>query len=111
MAGLHLTPEILERSYELLRATRPFSAWRLPEADDVEFHVLRTRRVHGDCSREAGGFVVRISQAHSYLPSLLATMAHEMCHMRAVPDVSHGSAFKKLAAQVCKFHGFDPGSF
>jgi hypothetical protein len=44
-------------------------------------------------------------------------MAHEIIHLHQAlvgmesPCAEHNAAFNKLAAQVCKTHGFDPKSF
>jgi len=44
-------------------------------------------------------------------------MAHEMVHLHehhagmCREDVEHSTAFKRLADQVCKVHGFDPKLF
>jgi uncharacterized protein YbaP (TraB family) len=106
--GLHLTPAILEASYELLRVSLPFRRWGLPHADDVEFHVTRHKDRDGDCT-DGDTYTIRISaERHSTLARVLETMAHEMCHMR---DITHGSLFQRLAKQVCKHHGFDPKTF
>lgn len=114
---LHLSPEMLECAYELLRATRPFSGWRLPPADEVEFHIQRTRRQFADCEVVNGIPIIRVSATkHAQLGTLLATMAHEMIHLyefNTLPtkEVRHGASFNKHADRVCKIHGFDRGSF
>jgi len=106
--ALHITPDLLERTYELLRHTRPFRRWKLPEADDVEFHVTRHRDRFGDCT-DGDPYTIRISSTkHDTLATVLETMAHEMCHMR---DITHGKVFTRLAKQVCRHHGFDPKTF
>lgn len=116
MAGLHLTHENLAAAYELLRTTPPFRGWKLPHVDDVEFHVMRTRNCYGDCSHNGKGFVLRISQTRQRsLGTLLATMAHEMCHIRqmklAKTEAYHGATFQRLADRVCGYHQFDRGAF
>ena len=114
---LHLTPEMLEAAYELLRTTPPFKRWRLPPAEEVEFHVTKHLDLRGDCVDAGHAHVIRISgNCHGSLQKLLETMAHEMCHVRQAindPDdrAHHGSVFKKYAAQVCRVHGFDPKAF
>jgi predicted SprT family Zn-dependent metalloprotease len=114
---IHLTPSMLEASYELLRTTPPFKRWKLPEADDVEFHVTKHRDRQADCTSYVDmRVVIRISTTfHGRVAALLETMAHEMCHIhqrRLSPgEREHGAAFKRLAAQVCRHHGFDPKTF
>jgi uncharacterized protein (DUF885 family) len=124
---MHLTPAILESAYTYLRATPPFKNWKLPESDAVEFRVIATRRnkktngiLYGDfnlCAGRDGLPVIRIScTAHKRLLSVQETMAHEMVHMHQrqtdqKATSMHGPKFKRLAAQVCKQHGFDPKTF
>ena len=93
--------------------------WGLPEADAIRFEVIANRRVFGeynyDCAK--GLHIIRISQLrHTQLQTILMTMAHEMIHLREQQqgrrwDVQHGRAFCRMAAQVCKIHGFDLGAF
>lgn len=115
--ALHLTPELLERSYDLLRATPPFKRWRLPPGDEVEFHVTRSPARAGDCEGYGDIPVVRLSAAlHATLPAVLMTMAHEMCHLylaRAHPDdrAHHGWRFRRAAKLVCRHHTFDEKAF
>lgn len=108
---------MLEASYELLRTTPPFRGWKLPHADDVAFSVIRAKDRFADYECEDGTHHIRVSQAKQrQLGTLLATMAHEMVHLRlkltrADNGAEHGAAFHKLADQVCKFHGWDRGAF
>lgn len=116
---LHSTPEMLEAAYELLRATPPFKRWKLPASDDVEFHVTRIPGCYGylHCNVTTKTYIIKISHEHiPHVTKMLATMAHEMCHMRQhllEPNrpVAHGPKFKRLAAQVCRHHGFDAATF
>lgn len=114
---MHLTPATLEAAYELLRATPPFKGWRMPEADEVEFVVSRTAAL-GSAGRTAGGqrYIAISGARHAHLATLLPTMAHEMVHLHdqstgGRDDVEHGATFRRLAAQVCRHHGFDPKWF
>lgn len=124
--ALHLTPAMLECAYELLRATPPFKGWRLPEADDVEFHATHVKSDRwSDFShwyddrgkKPRGKWVIRIDPRGCHqIGTLLVLLAHEMVHLyQAVRggrlDVEHGADFRRLAKQVCARHGFDLGSF
>lgn len=118
---LTVTPALIRACYAALRETLPFRRWKLPEANDVTFATLRTRNMLGDYtfdSSAARPHTIRASGAkHSRMETLLATIGHEMCHMRL--EVSgckergeHGPAFKRLAALCCKHHPmFDPVTF
>jgi hypothetical protein len=115
--SLRLTPEMLEAAYEILRMTLPFKRWKLPHADDVEFHVTRHRDRRGDCVDAGHAHIVRISSIEIVsLNDLIETMAHEMVHiqqdrMSSNEKFPHGPLFKRLAKQVCRHHGFEEVDF
>lgn len=117
---LHLTPDMLEHAYELLRVTPPFKSWKLPPGDDVAFCVVRMRKHQdqADWTHDGTRHVIRINaKKHGTLNSLLMTLAHEMCHMREYElgfrrvDVMHGELYYQLADAVCRHHTFDKGQF
>lgn len=112
---LVLTPTTLEKAYEYLRATQPFARWRLPVGGDVVFKVIRTPHEHGWYKMKNGRHIIAASHgAVGHTLTLMASMAHEMCHMREClmgKQPNHGAAFRKMSKQVCKFHGFDPKLF
>ena len=114
---MHLTPAMLHAGYEYLRTTPPFRAWKLPDADDVEFHVMRRTDRTADCETDLPGRppIIRVSAALvGWTASLMAAIAHEMVHIhldRKKVRSAHGWQFKRLAAQVCRHHGFDPKLF
>jgi len=113
--ALRLTPEMLRAAYEYVRTTEPFCEWNLPDADDVKFKVIKSRRVYGDCTRIGDGeYRIRVSAALiGTTHTLMTTMAHEMIHVHeehsgmARANVMHGKAFRKLAEEVCKIHELD----
>lgn len=101
-------------AYELLRTQKPFLGWRLPNPGDVEFQVIGGRDRFGDCD----GDTIRISRAHhGHLPTLLATVAHEMIHLHQMrnkletANTQHNADWHRRAKRVCRLHGFDPRSF
>lgn len=114
---LHLTPAMLERAYELLRSTPPYRGWKLPPPDDVVFVVTRHKTTAGEHWVAGLTHSIAISQnAIGTLALLTATMAHEMIHMKEFidgvrNDVKHGASFQRLAARVCRLHGFDVKAF
>ncbi len=117
--SLHLTPQILEAAYELLRATPPFTRWRLPHADDVEFHVTREVGTLGTYDHDKKRGVRRITVSSnniSQLSTLIPIMAHEMVHLvqdlqGRLSEGGHNAHFRKLARMVCVKHGFDQRFF
>jgi hypothetical protein len=117
---LKLTPDILRAAYEFLNSCEPFKFWNLPDGEDIEFHVSDDRVNHawvntGRRRKQPRIVVSRALVGHTL--SLLQAIAHEMVHLIEVRagltphNVQHGAAFKKLAARVCKIHGFDPKTF
>lgn len=118
---LHITPAMLECTYELLRVTPPFRRWGLPHADEVEFHVCKMKDAVADyiwwwSDGKMMLHRIRVSaQDHHKIFPLIESMAHEMCHMKQrlmnTNYASHGQVFKRLAAQVCRHHGFDKATF
>jgi hypothetical protein len=115
---LKLTPDILRHAYEFLNSCEPFCRWNLPDSEDIIFHVAKSKNHHGWHNVRRGRHTIAISSAGvGHTLSLMATMAHEMIHLHETvakltpSNVQHGAAFKKLAARVCKIHGFDPKTF
>ena len=114
---LHLTPQILEQIYELLRVTPPFKRWKLPEPDTLEFRTIKLPDDnHGEMWKRANGSLCLTVNPlrHKTLASATMTLAHEMVHLRLEAFKSredHGPRFHKLADQVCRAHGFDRGQF
>ena len=113
--SLHLTPHILAAAYEYLQKTRPFRAWKLPPADEVEFGVTRHRDREGDHGTDArtDGHIIRASEQYiKTTDDLMQLMAHEMIHAKqhhtktAPRNYDHNAEFKRLAARVCKEHGW-----
>lgn len=113
--ALHMTPDMLETTYELLRLTPPFRGWKLPDADGVRFSILKTQDMQGDYSFDDGTHHIRISYSrHKTLHALTMTLGHEMVHMRDQiigAKADHGKSFHRMADQVCRHHGFDRGQF
>lgn len=112
-----LTAELLQATYDMLRVTPPFNSWNMPDGEDVTFKVSKDARIRGKYQRRAGRHFVWISAASiGHLESLVEVMAHEMIHLHEeaagmVRSSEHSAVFQKLAARVCKFHGFDPKLF
>jgi len=112
---LRLTADMLAAGYDFLRTTAPFSRWRLPEADELGFHVVRDDKLSADFGVEAGIPFIRVSEGcNGHTQTVLASLAHEMIHLRQYLTGDrelHGPRFKRMAARVCAAHGFDPKIF
>lgn len=116
--SIKISVEVLEATYELLRATDPFKRWKLPPADEISFRISRDTSNRGEFHVDAKGipWITANERYHHTLDELLRTVAHEMCHLCDYrsgirPDVVHGWTFNKMADKVCKHHSFDRGAF
>jgi hypothetical protein len=117
--NLPVTPERVASVYAMLREWPPFSGWRLPPAEDVAFHVAKTNRWHAAWWIDPKGVHhVEVSEKkHSHLNSLIASVAHEMIHIRQrisrteTPNTEHNAAFLQCGKRVCRVLGFDYGQF
>jgi hypothetical protein len=116
---IYLTNDMLEGLYVVISMTRPFRAWKLPQADDVIFHVTAADTPQGaywyDKEKRQHHLSVSAKRHHT-LHSAMMTLAHEMIHLHEKQigvrdDVGHGWQFKRFAKQVCHHHGFDLGQF
>lgn len=119
MGCLVFTRDTLRSTYAFLVETPPFCHWNLPDAEDVEFKVARTKTHFGWHRFDGTKHTIAVSRSNRSVrdtATLIATMAHEMIHVhehhssRCANGV-HSAAFKKWAAQVCRIHGFDPKEF
>jgi len=118
---LTLTPEVLASAYGYLIATTPFSAWNLPDPEDVRFKVSKSRKAFAQYIWDGDSHAIEVSASLvGHTETLMATMAHEIIHLhlrltgmesRSRDPNVHNAAFRKLAAIACKVHGFDPKSF
>jgi hypothetical protein len=118
---LHLTPDMLESAYEYLRATLPFRRMDLPHADELVFRVMGARDRYGHFKGRFKDNVdlneIGVSQSKvRSTGTLMATMAHEMIHLYQHEKGScthgvHNSQFNRIAARVCRVHGFNREDF
>ena len=115
---LRLTPDIIEAAYNFIKATLPFSRWKLPSADEIEFHVGRAQ-IYG-CHSHEGGTKHRIMVSEGKVGrtlSLIATIAHECIHLYQAENgletknTEHNADFHKRAKRICALHGYDPKLF
>ena len=122
---VRLTPEVMRHIYAALRETRPFNRWSLPDPKHVRFGAVRDVTYSGLCTMVDGEKpIIRINvKRNPTIGDAIATMAHEMCHIRqfaaeparaakhGIDDDGHGPDFIRLAKMVCKHHGFAEWSF
>jgi hypothetical protein len=119
MSQLILNPEIIAHYYEALRITPPFDGWNLPHDEEVTFLVFKKPEWYGYYTRwqrHRSGFTIGIGPKVGLVTTLIGTLGHEMIHMhmdlaRMDTSVEHNRAFRTLAAEVARLHGFDPMSY
>jgi len=118
---LPLTPDMVAAVYECLRQFPPFSRWKLPPADEVEFRVSNQRNTMGEYTRYVRTrehIVIVSSLTVGHFATLASVVAHEMVHLKQAIDKTeskrigvHNVEFHRLAKQVCKIHGWDYKAF
>lgn len=121
VTALPLTPETLAAAYDYLATCEPFRGWSLPESDEILFKVVRTRQKQAWYQWDGKRHTITVSQGRvGQTLTLLQAVAHEMIHLhleesgmesKAHSCDTHNAAFRVLAAQACKVHGFDPKAF
>jgi hypothetical protein len=116
--SLPITTEMLARAYHYLEATQPFRKWNMPDADDVVFRAIKDPAVRGwfQIDRIGRYTIALSSRCIGHTENLMRTMAHEMIHLHQADvkmetGAEHNAAFYRLAAQVCKAHGWDVKDF
>jgi hypothetical protein len=108
---------MLRAAYVYCVHTPPFNEWNLPDSGKIRFRVVSDERCRGWYWRQQRKHEICISETcigRSH--SLIETMAHEMIHLRQAitgneTKTMHNAEFRKLAAEVCAYHGFDPKLF
>jgi hypothetical protein len=116
---LRFTPDTMAHVYDFLSHTAPFDRWNMPPSDEVVFAVTKSAVNAGDYYQNTSGrHVIRASaRSIGHTLRLVELMAHEMIHLYQrqtkmdTAGVQHNAAYHKLAAKVCKYHGFDPRAF
>lgn len=111
--GRNFHPDEVAAAYDYLCGTLPFKRWKLPESDYFAIHVTEhtDRFGHFDDKNDRGIWVIGVSTTHTKTyGQLLSTIAHEMVHIRlkrmGFKDwAQHGYRFRRLAMQVCRWHG------
>lgn len=114
-----LKPDHAAAAYDFIRALPPCSRWGLPPADEVEFTIKHDPSIYGLYTRwlHDGVHIIVISSAVvGHTETLLASVAHEMVHLKQAKDRTetsgqHNAEWRRLAKTICRIHGFDPKAF
>lgn len=114
---MRLNPEVVKNLYASLFCVYPFTKWKMPLPDEIEFIVTPDPEVMGTYLYDTGEdyeHTVTISSGrcgHYY--TMLTTLAHEMVHMsfhcqKGDRWVQHGKPFRARCLMVAHELGFDP---
>lgn len=119
--SLSLKPDMIQATYVYLTKMPPFIRWKLPHPSELKFKVGKSRHNFAWYSTSGMGrgrkrsITVSAGRVGRTF-CLVETVAHEMIHLHM--DVaglntggSHTPVFNRLAASVCRIHGFDPKTF
>ena len=113
---MKLTPEVIRHAYASLSTLYPFTKWKMPLPEEVEFLIMPDTETMGTYQLDTGGdyeHTITISSArcgHYY--TMLTTLSHEMVHMsfhRQKGDkwLHHSKQFRTRCKMVAFEMGFD----
>ena len=114
---MRLTPEILKNLYSTLYCCYPFTKWKMPLPEEIDFQVTNDKDALGTYMHDTGedyAHTITVSAARcGHLYTTLTTLAHEAVHMsfhRLKGDkwAHHGKAFRTRCKMVADELGFDP---
>lgn len=116
---MRLTPEACAAVYDCLRQFAPFSGWKLPPAEQVEFSVTRDHKNFGTHVHYVGtdDHIIEVSEVNNgHFNTIVLTIAHEMVHLhqrrkRLTTKAEHNADFKRRAARICAELGWDAKAF
>lgn len=119
--ALRITPDMMVEAYNFLKTTPPFSGWKLPDSDEVGFHVVPDPNTSADFVIEGDNSMhIRVSSAIPiHANTLLMLVAHELIHMyqsmhklaKNKSALMHNADFKRRAKRICAVHGWDESLF
>lgn len=111
---MHLTPARLAAVYDCLREFPPFSSWKVPDSDAVEFRVSMRVDRFGLYELRDDQHTIEISAMLVIdWQTLVETMAHEMVHLHQgrTGPVDHNAEWHRMATRVCRAFGFKREGF
>ena len=113
---MKLNSEVARHAYASLSCLYPFTKWKMPLPEEIEFLIVLDKDTMGTYTYDTGGdyeHTITISSArcgHYY--TMLTTLAHEMVHMsfhRLKGDkwLHHSAEFRRRCKIVAFEMGFD----
>jgi hypothetical protein len=118
---LPLSPQMVEALYEYFCTTPPFNKMKMPPGKAVKFVVGKATDCFAYYQWDGSKHTITVSsRAVAHTITLAQSLSHEMIHLWLYTNKKeskrggasyHNSFFKKIAARVCRYHGFDPKAF
>jgi len=114
---MKLSPDIVRNLYSSLYCCHPFTKWKMPLPEEIDFVVISDPELMGTYLYDTGDdyeHTITISSArcgHYY--TVITTLTHEMIHMsfhRQKGDkwMQHGKPFRTRCKMVANELGLDP---
>ena len=112
---MRLNPEALRNLYSTLCCCYPFSKWKMPLPEEVEFLIIADTETMGTYSYDTGDdyeHSITISSSRcGHFYTVLTTLAHECVHMsfhrQGNKWLHHGKEFRRRCKMVADELGFD----
>lgn len=113
---MKLTPEVLRNLYATLYCCYPFTKWKMPLPDEIDFVVTDDPETMGTYMYDTGEdyeHTITISSSRcGHLYTTITTVAHECVHMsfhRQKGDkwLHHSKEFRRRCKMVADELGFD----
>ena len=114
---MRLTPDILKNLYASLYCCYPYTKWKMPLPEEINFVVTADPETMGTYLYDTGEdyeHTITVSSARcGQLYTVLTTLAHECVHMsfhkqKGDKWALHGTAFRTRCKMVGHELGFDP---
>lgn len=114
---MKLTSHIVRNLYATLYCCYPFTKWKMPLPEEIQFQVIEDQDLLGEYTYDIGGdheHTITISSGCcGHLYTALTVLAHECVHMsfhkqKGDKWCQHGKAFRVRCKMVAHELGFDP---
>lgn len=113
-----ITPKQLSLAYDFIRSMPPFTRYKIPPSECVEFRIVNDPRVYAwHKLQENGTHIIAVSRnCIGHTDTLLCKLSHELIHLIQAEKgthtrTMHNAEFVRIANKVCKIHGFDFKAF
>ena len=113
---MRLNSEVVKNLYASLYCCYPFTKWKMPLPEEIDFVVTSDPETMGTYMYDEGEkheHTITISAARcGFMETVIKTVAHEMIHMSRSGTITdawlkHDATFRRRAHQIGKELGFD----